>query len=326
MIAWLVRRLAAALAIVFAVVTLTFFLMHLAPGEPLLPGAETPVDPALVVRVRQEFGLDRPLLVQYGLYLEQLAHGNLGQSFALHRSVADALADTIPNTLMLTGCALSIDLLLGFALGIYQATHARRVPDIGLSLVTLFLYSVPTFWLGLIALLVFGEWLRWFPVGGMIDPVLHYSLPWIGRASDRLWHLALPALTLGLVGAAGTARYQRAAVLEVLGLDFVRTARAKGLSEGRVVFVHALRNALLSFITLFGLSLPFLLTGAVLVETVFAWPGMGRLAADAVFRRDYPVVMAATIGASVLVVLGNLLADLLYHVADPRIRASGGAP
>jgi peptide/nickel transport system permease protein len=323
-IAWLVRRLAAALAIVFAVVTFTFFLMHLAPGQPLLPGAEAPVDPAIVAELRHQFGLDRPLFVQYGKYLTALAHGNFGESFALHRSVADALREAVPNTLVLTATALSIDLLLGFALGIYQATHARRMPDIGLGFVTLFLYSVPTFWLGLVVLLVFGEWLRWFPVGGMVDPALHYALPWIGRAGDRLWHLALPALTLGLVGAAGTARYQRAAMLEVLGQDFVRTARAKGLSERRVVLVHALRNALLSFITLAGLSLPFLLTGAVLVETVFAWPGMGRLAADAVFRRDYPVVMAVTIGASVMVVLGNLLADVLYHVADPRIRVSGG--
>ena len=322
MIAWLVRRLAAALAIVFAVVTLTFFLMHLAPGEPLLPGAETPVDPVVITALRHQFGLDRPLLVQYGDYLSALAHGNFGLSFALHRSVADALGDAIPNTLVLTGTALAIELLLGFALGIYQATHAHHVPDIGLSAITLFLYSVPTFWLGLLALLVFGEWLRWFPVGGMVDPVMHYSLPWIGRAGDRLWHLTLPALTLGLIGAAGTARYQRAALLEVLGQDFVRTARAKGLPERRVVLVHALRNSLLSFITLVGLSFPFLLTGAVLVETVFAWPGMGKLAADAVFRRDYPVVMAATISASVLVVLGNLLADMLYHVADPRIRAS----
>jgi peptide/nickel transport system permease protein len=322
-IAWLVRRLAAALAIVFAVVTLTFFLMHLAPGEPLLPSPETPVDPAVVAELRHRFGLDRPLLVQYGKYLTALAHGDFGESFALNRPVADAVADAVPNTLVLTATALSIDLLLGFALGIYQATHAYRLRDTGLGFVTLFMYSLPTFWLGLVLLLVFGEWLRWFPVGGMVDAGLHSALPWIGRAGDRLWHLALPALTLGLVGAAGTARFQRSAMLEVLSQDFVRTARAKGLSERRVVFGHVLRNALLSFITLFGLSLPFLLTGAVLVETVFAWPGMGRLAADAVFRRDYPVVLAVTIGASVMVVLGNLLADVLYHVADPRIRVPG---
>src|SRR6266699_4812695 len=184
------------------------------------------------------------------------------------------------------GTALALDLLLGLALGVYQAVHARRLPDVGLGLATLFLNSVPTFWLGLLLLLVFGEWLRWFPVGGVVDPVLHGSLPWAGRAADRLWHLALPALTLGCVGAAGTSRYQRAAVLEVVSQDYVRTARATGLPERRVLLVHTLRNALLPLVTLFGLSFPFLLTGAVLVESVFAWPGMGKLAADAIFRRD----------------------------------------
>ncbi len=323
MTTWLVRRVAASLAIVFAVVTFTFLLLHLAPGEPFLPSSDTPIDPAIVAELRHQFGLDRPLPIQYAKYLSALAHGRLGESFALHRPVADALADAIPNTLVLAGTALALDLLLGLALGVYQAVHARRLPDVGLGLATLFLNSVPTFWLGLLLLLVFGEWLRWFPVGGVVDPVLHGSLPWAGRVADRLWHLALPALTLGTVGAAATARYQRAAVLEVVGQDYVRTARAKGLPERRVVLVHALRNALLPLVTLLGLSLPFLLTGAVLVESVFAWPGMGKLAADAIFRRDYPVVLAAAMAASAMVVLGNLLADVLYAVADPRIRVHG---
>ena len=320
MTAWLVRRVAASIAIVFAVVTFTFALVHLAPGRPFVPGAETPMDPAVVAELRRQFGLDQPLLVQYVKYLGALARGQLGQSFALHRPVADVLTDALPNTLILTGAALGIELLLGLALGVYQAVYARRLPDVGLGYATLFLNSVPVFWLGLLLLLVFGEWLRWFPVGGVVNPVVHDSLPWAGRVADRLWHLALPALTLGCVGAAGTARYQRAAVLEVIGQDYVRTARAKGLRERRVVLVHALRNALLPLVTLFGLSFPFLLTGAVLVESVFAWPGLGRLSVEAIFRRDYPVVMAAAICASGLAVLGNLVADLLYAVADPRIR------
>ncbi len=262
MAAWLVRRVAASGAIVFAVVTFTFLLLHLAPGEPFLPGADTPIDPAVVTQLRRQFGLDAPLPVQYAKYLVALAHGRLGESFALHRPVADALADAIPNTLALAGAALALDLLLGLALGVYQAAHARRLPDGGLG-------------------------------------------------------------SLGCVGAAGTARYQRAAVLEVVSQDYVRTARAKGLPERRVLLVHTLRNALLPLVTLFGLSFPFLLTGAVLVESVFAWPGMGKLAADAIFRRDYPIVLAAAIAASVMVVLGSLLADVLYAVADPRIRVHG---
>ncbi len=320
MAAWLARRIAASVAIVFAVVTLIFIVIHLAPGTPFLPAPERPADPAVVAELRRQFGLDRPLLVQYAKYLQALAHGNLGVSFALRRPVADALADAIPNTLLLAGAALLIDLLLGLALGTYQAARARRFADAALGNATLFFYSAPTFWLALLLLLVFGEWLRWLPVGGVTDPVVYPALSLGGRLVDRLWHLVLPAITLGLVGAAGTARYHRAAMLEVLGQEYVRTARAKGLRERRVVLVHALRNALLPFVTLFGLAFPFLLTGAVLIETVFAWPGMGKLAADAVFRRDYPVVTAAAVVASVMVVTGSLLADLLYAAVDPRIR------
>jgi peptide/nickel transport system permease protein len=317
---WLVRRLAASVAIVFAVVTLTFFLVAVAPGEPLLGPDERLVDPQVRAELRRQFGLDQTPLVRYVKYLRQLARGNLGESFSLHRPVADALAEAIPNTLLLAGAALLVDFLIGLGLGIYQALRVHRLPDVVLGNVTLFLYSVPTFWLALILLLVFGAWLRWFPVGGMSDPILCPSVASWRCAMDRVWHLALPALTLGLVGAAGTARFQRAAMLEVAGQDYIRTARAKGASERRVVLRHQLRNALLSFITLFGLAFPFLLTGAVLIETIFAWPGMGRLATDAILRRDVPVVNAAVLLASVLVVAGNLLADVLLAAADPRLR------
>ncbi|MGH7568377.1 MAG: ABC transporter permease [Gemmatimonadales bacterium] len=320
MTAWLVRRVVAAVAIVFAVVTLTFVLIHLAPGTPFLPAAERPFDPAVAESLTVRFGLDRPLPVQYARYLSAVAAGNLGVSFSQRRPVAEALADAIPNTLILAATALAVDFALGLALGLFLAARARRLADAALGNLTLFLHSVPTFWLGLLLLLVFGQWLRWFPVGGVTDPVLYPALSWLGKLGDRLWHLALPALTLGLVGAAGTARFQRAAMLEVIGQDFVRTARAKGVGEARVLLVHALRNALLPVITLVGLAFPFLLTGAVLIETIFAWPGMGRLAAEAIFRRDYPVVTAAALVASTMVVTGSLVADVLYAVADPRIR------
>ncbi len=320
MTAWLVRRLAASVAIVFAVVTLTFFLVAIAPGEPLLGPEERQVDPQVKAVLRRQFGLDQAPPVRYVKYLRQLARGNLGESFSLHRPVAEALAEAIPNTLLLAGAALLVDFLIGLGLGVYQALRVHRLPDVVLGNVTLFLYSVPTFWLGLILLLVFGAWLRWFPVGGMSDPILCPSVSSFYCAMDRLWHLALPALTLGIVGAAGTARFQRAAMLEVAGQDYIRTARAKGASERRVVLRHQLRNALLSFITLFGLAFPFLLTGAVLIETIFAWPGMGRLATDAILQRDAPVVNAAVLLASTLVVAGNLIADVLLAVADPRLR------
>jgi len=318
--AWLLRRLAAALAIVFAVVTLCFVVIHLAPGTPFLPGQDRPIDPAVVERLRARFGLDQPLPVQYARYLGALARGDLGESFSQRRPVADAIAGALPNTLLLTGSALAIDFLLGVAIGVVQAARARRRLDVALTNATLFFYSLPTFWLGLLLLLVFGQWLHWFPVGGVTDLALHDSMPLGLRLLDRLRHLALPALTLGLVGAAGTARYQRAALLEALGEDYARTARAKGLAEPRVLVDHALRNALLPIVTLLGLALPFLLTGAVVVETVFTWPGLGKLAADAIAGRDYPLVIATTMISSVLVVLGSLLADLLATAADPRVR------
>jgi len=318
--AWLLRRLAASVAIVFAVVTLTFVLIQLAPGSPVPWPQDQLTDTATARILCQQWGCDQPIHIQYVRYIGQLVRGNLGESYALRRPVADALSETIPNTLLLTGAALLLDFLLGLALGVYQALRVNRWPDVVLGNVTLFIYSLPTFWLALILLLVFGQWLGWFPVGGITDPVVCPTVNSLACTMNMLWHLVLPAATLGLVGAAGTARFQRAAMLEVARQDYIRTARAKGASERRVVLRHQLRNALLSFITRFGLAFPFLLTGAVLIETIFAWPGMGRLATDAILRRDYPVVTAATLLASTLVVFGNLLADVLLGVADPRIR------
>ncbi len=314
--AWLLRRLLASVAIIFAVVTFVFILIHVAPGRPC---PET-VERAVCEELQRQFGLDRPLPEQYWRYLVALAHGNMGNSYANGRPVRTAIAGTIPFTLQLAGAALVLDFLLGLGLGIYQAVRVNRLPDVVLGNVTLFIYSLPTFWLALLLLLVFGEKLRWFPVGGASDPVLCPVVHSLFCVADRLWHTVLPAATLGLVGAAGTARFQRAAMLEVARQDYVRTARAKGLPERRVVLRHQLRNALLSFVTRFGLAFPFLLTGAVLIETIFAWPGMGRLAFDAILLRDYPVVTGTALIASVVVVAGNLLADILLGLADPRLR------
>ncbi|MGE5801119.1 MAG: ABC transporter permease [Gemmatimonadota bacterium] len=316
--AWLLRRLVASVAIIVAVVTFVFVLIHLAPGEPC--PSDEPVDPTVCLELKRQFGLDQPLPEQYRRYLVALAHGNLGYSFSLRRPVRDALAETIPFTLQLGAAALLLDFVLGLMIGIYQASRVNRVPDLLLGNVTLFVYSLPTFWLALILLLLFAEKLGWFPVGGANDPIFCPTVDSLYCAADRLWHLLLPAATLGLVGAAGTARFQRAAMLDVASQDYVRTARAKGVPERRVVLHHQLRNALLSFITRFGLAFPFLLTGAVLIETIFAWPGMGRLAFHAILTRDHTLVTATALIASTVVVLGNLLADILLELADPRLR------
>ena len=323
MAAWLVRRLVASIAIVFAVVTITFFAVRLVHGSPCGASGERPLPPDVCKQQSIQFGYDKPLYVQYVKYLVNLLHGNMETSFGLHRPVADALADAIPNTFTLTLAALLVDFALGLALGIYQAVRAGRFGDVAVGNIALLVNSMPVFWLGLVLLLVFAQWLHWFPAGGIHDPILCPRLNSPYCALDFLWHLTLPALTLGLVGAAATARYQRAAMLDVISQDYVRTARAKGLRERRVLLVHALRNALLPIITLFGLAFPFLFTGAVLIETVFAWPGMGRLAVNAIFQRDYPVVTGAALVTSTVVVLGNLIADVLYAVADPRIRVPG---
>src|SRR5437764_2083767 len=319
MAAWLVRRLAASIAIVWAVVTLTFLIVHLAHGSPCGQPDGRPMAPEVCADLTRRFGLDRTLWVQYVKYLGALLRGDLGESLSLHRPVADALADALPNTFMLALTALILDFALGLALGVYQAVRERRFGDIALGNAALFVNSMPTFWLGLVLLLVFGQRLGWFPVGGLRDLVLCPRVDSLPCSADFASQLALPGLTLRLVGAANTARYQRAALLDVVSQDFVRTARAKGMPERRVLLVHALRHALLPLITLFGLSFPFLLTGAVLVQAVFAWPGMGLLAVNAILQRDYPIVTAAALVASVMVVLGNLLADALYGLADPRI-------
>ena len=318
---WLLRRLVASVAIIFAVVTFIFILIHLAPGKPCSENLE----PRVCDLLTRQFGLDQPIAVQYWRYLVELAHGNLGMSFSLRRPVVDALVETVPFTLQLAGAALTLDFLLGLGLGIYQAGRVNRLPDLVLGNATLFVYSLPTFWLAPILLLIFGEKLRLFPVGGASDPIFCPVVTSLYCVADRLWHLVLPATTLGVVGAAGTARFQRAAMLEVASQDYVRTARAKGVPERQIVLRHQLRNALLSFITRFGLAFPFLLTGAVLVETVFAWPGMGRLAFNAILTRDYPLVTASALIASTVVVAGNLLADILLGVADPRLRVQAAA-
>jgi peptide/nickel transport system permease protein len=318
---FVVRRLVQAAMVAFAVVTLSFFLMHLAPGEPFAGLAESPyASPEVVAQMRRNFGLDQPLLVQYGRYLANLARGDWGVSFSQHRPVLDAFRDTLGNTALLAVAALVLDFGLGILTGVVQATRPASWTDRLLSVTSLVLYCLPVFWLGLMLLLVFGQALHWLPVGGVVDPVLHPSMSTAGQLMDRARHLVLPALTLGLVGAGATARYQRASLLDAMSQEFVRAARARGLSERAVVLRHALRNALLPTITLMGLTVPALLSGAVLVETVFSWPGIGRLTVNAILHRDYPLVMGATLLAALAVVAANAAADIAYRLADPRTR------
>lgn len=318
---YLAGRLLQSAAIVLLVATLTFALIHLAPGDPIGSGDRGAAIPAEVrEQLRRNFGLNRPLHVQYARYMGNLLRGNLGYSFTEHRPVSAALAERVPNTLLLAAAGLVVMFGVGIAVGVVQGAQPGSRRDTLLSVGTLAVYSTPVFWLGIMLILLFGQTLHWLPMSGAMDPIRYDHLSLAGKVADRLRHLLLPALTLGVAGAAVTARYQRAAMLDIVRQDFVRTARAKGLRERAVLLRHALRNALLPTITLFGLAFPILLSGAVLVESVFGWPGLGKFAVDSIGRRDYYVVTASGIIAALMVIAGNLVADALYWVADPRTR------
>jgi peptide/nickel transport system permease protein len=289
----------------------------------------------VIEQMRHNLGLDQPLHIQYVKWLWSFLRGNFGYSFGLQQPIGEILPGILWNTLQLTLVSLVMIFVVGMLIGIVQAVRQYSLVDNVLSFVALFFYSMPSFWFALMLILLFSlkanqilgahpgwaPWLGWlqFPASGMTSVGYEYLGFW-GRVGDRAKHLFLPALALGIGNAAGVARYMRGSMLEVIHQDFIRTARAKGLSERTVIFKHALRNALIPIITLLGLYLPFLLSGAVLVETIFGWPGMGRAIVDAILQRDYPMVMATSFVIAAMVVMGNLLSDVLYAVVDPRIR------
>lgn len=331
MFGMLLRRVALGAGVVFVVVTVTFLLINLAPGDParlwIPPGAGE----AELAAARRALGLDRPLPVRYATWLLDFVRGEWGTSLQQQRPVSQVIAGALPHTIVLSGLSLLVTYLAGIGIGVIQAAKRRTAVDTGLTVTTLFLYGLPSYWLAIMLVLVFSYgaarlgWPGWLqlPAMGVTGLDAEFLSPW-GRLVDRVRHLVLPLATLSVIGAAGHARYVRGAVLDVRDLDFVRTAYAKGLPRLAVELRHVLRNALLPVITLLGLSLPALFSGMVFIEVIFAWPGMGRVMVDAVIARDYPVVMATTAIFAVLVVLGNLLADLLYAVADPRLRYEGG--
>jgi len=312
-------RLLHAVVVLFLVATAAFFLIHMAPGDPF--GFEESRTSAVVrERLRAQFGYDRPMLEQYARYVGNVATGNLGYSHSLRVPVSRALGLVLPRTLLLMGLALAISFVLGVRLGLYEVRHRNTRRARATNGASLLVYSLPDFWLALMLLLTFAYWIPILPAGGMVDTVLHPYMGLSDAAWDRVKHLVLPLTSLTLLVTAFIARYQRAALMEVLPLDFVRTARAKGVDEKTVIGRHAFRNALLPMITLAGLAFPALLGGAVFVEKVFSWPGMGMMVVSAIGVRDYPLVMAAVLVGAAMVTLGSLLADIAYGLADPRIR------
>jgi peptide/nickel transport system permease protein len=316
------RRATQAVAIVFLVATATFFLIHAAPGDPFAETLENPLIPEQTrVLWRRMYGLDRPLPEQYARYVLMVARGDLGYSWSMHRPVRDALAAALPNTLLLMSLALAASFALGIAVGVAQARRRGSLTDRALGAGSLVFFSMPDFWLGLSMMMVFAYWFGLFPTGGIYDQVSYEYLSPVGKLLNRAWHLVLPVATLTLITSAVVARYQRAAILEAAQQDYVRTARAKGLDERRVLRRHVLRNALIPVVTLLGLAFPALLGGSVFVEQVFSWPGMGYLTLGAIAKRDYHLVTASVIIGSVMVAVGSFLADVLYAVVDPRLRS-----
>jgi peptide/nickel transport system permease protein len=320
MVRALLRRVIAGLTVIIGVVTLMFFLIRLAPGDPALLLVGPTATPEQVAAQRKALGLDRPVLEQYAAWVNQFIEGNWGTSIATGRSVRDMIGEAWPATVKLVGLSLILSYLLGIAVGAVQAVRGGRL-DTTLSVVTVTLFALPGYWLGLMLVMVFTYWLRVLPAFGAAGFDADF-LRGGDRLLDRIRHLALPLATLTLIGIGGTARYVRGAMLDVKGATYVTIAYAKGLSPLQVTTRHVLRNALIPVVTLLGLSLPALFSGAVFIEAIFAWPGVGRIMVEAVGARDYPVVMAATAVSAILVVLGNLIAEALAAWADPRLRGT----
>jgi peptide/nickel transport system permease protein len=319
--AFLARRIAQGLAVVVLVATIVFFLIHAAPGDPFSVSMDNPgISESVRASWRHSYGLDRPLGEQYVRYIASVARGDLGFSFSLQRPVTDALASALPNTLLLMGVSLIAAFAIGIAVAVAQVRRRGKSTDRILGGVSIFLFSVPDFWLAMLMLVSLAYWVPLFPIGGSVDPVMHDMMGASARSIDRLKHLILPALTLALLYFPVIARHQRAALLESITSDYMTTARAKGVSENTLITRHALRNALLPVVTILGVAFPALLTGAVFVEKVFSWPGMGLLIVNSINSRDYPLLTAAVLLGSTFVILGSILADVTYRLLDPRLR------
>ncbi len=319
---YIIRRLIQMIPLLFVISVLSFLVMHLAPGDatafyldPSKAGGDIAAEMA---RLRQQLGLDDPLYLQYAKWLGNTVRGNWGYSLVSHKSVQGEIGERLPNTLLLGSAALLMALVVSVPVGILSAIKKYTIFDYTITFLAFIGISVPSFWFALLLMQVFANQLHVLPAVGMHS--VREQLTGLDAAIDVLRHLILPATVLSMQSMASWTRYQRSSLLEVVGMDYIRTARAKGLRERSVIVGHALKNSLIPMITLLGMSLPHLVGGAFITETVFGWPGMGRLGVGAIINRDYPVVMGVTMISSLVVVMGNFLADLAYAWADPRIR------
>ncbi|BBK35140.1 ABC transporter permease [Allostella sp. ATCC 35155] len=305
--------------VLIGIVVLNFLLIRLAPGDPaaVMAGEAGAADELFLQQLRQQFGLDRPLWEQLWAYLSNILSFDFGFSYRQQRPVIDLLAERLPPTLLLTGTAFVLSLAAGVTLGVMAARRAGRWSDSAITVVALFFYATPLFWVGLMGVFLFSVTLGWLPAFGMAS--VGVTLTGFDHVADLARHLLMPALTLALFHMAVYARMTRASMLEVRDQDFVRTARAKGVGEGRILRRHVLRNAILPVVTIAGMKAGYLLGGSIVVETVFAWPGIGRLAYEAVLQRDYNVLLGVFLVTSAVVIAVNLATDVVYSLVDPRI-------
>lgn len=318
------RRLLQMVPVVFGIALLNFLILQAAPGDivDVLAGEAGAATPEYMAQLRESFGLNLPLWVQFKNYMFSVLTFDLGWSFRQNMPVFDLVMDRVPATLLLMGAAIAFALALGVVLGVLSSLKAHGWLDEVLSVLVLISYAMPTFWLGLMAIVLFSARLGWLPSGGMVD--LGADHTGLALVWDVARHALLPALTLSTFYLAVYAKLVRTAMLELHGADFIRTARAKGAGEWRITLAHALRNALLPLVTMVGYQVASLLSGAVLVESVFNWPGIGRLAFEAVMARDFNLLLGILLLSSILVTLINVLVDLLYAWLDPRVKLSGG--
>lgn len=318
---FLLKRFLHLIPTLVGVSIISFFLMQLAPGGPvdLIADLNPRVTPEVKARIRKDLGLDQPIPVQYVRWVKRMALLDFGMSLKDNRKVIDRIAERLPATLLLNIASMGLMTLFAIPIGFLAAIRPQSLFD---KLTTIFVFigfSVPTYALALLCMILFGLKLGWLPISGLTS-LQWVPLPWWRRAWDIASHLILPTLILGLTSLAGLSRYMRSSMLEIIHQDFIRAAQAKGLGFWRIYGVHALRNALIPLVTLFGLMLPDLIGGGVIIETIFAYPGMGRLGYEAIMTRDYNLIMAITVISAVLTLVGNFVADVLYAIVDPRIR------
>ena len=329
---YIVKRLAMLVPVMLGVSIIAFSLIHLAPGDPARTMLGERATQEQLNEIREKYGLDKPLYIQYGIWLNGVLHGDLGRSITTHDEVAKEIGDRFPNTMELAIAAMLFAVIVGVFAGIISATKQYSITDYTCMGVALFGISMPVFWLGIMLMMIFGVFLGWLPIGGRIDLLIPFQRVTGFMVFDSiitgnfpalisvLRHLVLPAIALGTIPMAMIARVSRSSMLEVLRQDFIRTERAKGLSERMVIYKHAVRNAMVPVVTVIGLNFGLLLAGAILTETVFSWPGIGRLVVNAVYERDYPLVVGCILVFAIVFVIVNLITDILYTRIDPRIQ------